>query len=264
MYELMGKLQIRDLHKKGMEKELQKEEYTYDQIVSNLSKVKQERRLQGLQNAKEKKDKMKELEECQFTLTAAQNEKEHELQKLKDIDIEQRELEEEAAILEKEIMTLEKSTAADSEMIATLEGEIERLEQENKEKEAELLAQQSRNRTHLSSVVSDVSGKKEAPDVANFRSSLEISARGSNTRQSSKHDDMMNEISKAKMDLSNSQRHMLETRFSQDGLAFQRQSSNTNDLKSGRTSQEGSQYGSAQTEDMISQDNFSFHSLDLN
>ena len=71
MYELMGKLQIRDLHKKGMEKELQKEEYTYDQIVSNLSKVKQERRLQGLQNAKEKKDKMKELEECQFTLTAA-------------------------------------------------------------------------------------------------------------------------------------------------------------------------------------------------
>ena len=45
MYELMGKLQIRDLHKKSMEKELQKEEYAYDQIVSNLSKVKQERRL---------------------------------------------------------------------------------------------------------------------------------------------------------------------------------------------------------------------------
>jgi len=79
MYELMGKLQIRDLHKKSMEKELQKEEYAYDQIVSNLSKVKQERRLQGLQNAKEKKDKIKELEECKFTLTTAQNEKEHEL-----------------------------------------------------------------------------------------------------------------------------------------------------------------------------------------
>ena len=31
---------------------------------------------------------MKELEECKFTLTTAQNEKEHELQKLKDIDIE--------------------------------------------------------------------------------------------------------------------------------------------------------------------------------
>ena len=31
---------------------------------------------------------MKELEESQFALTAAQNEKEHELQKLKDIDIE--------------------------------------------------------------------------------------------------------------------------------------------------------------------------------
>ena len=73
-------------------------------------------------------------------------------------------------------MTLEKSTAADSEMIATLETEIERLEQENKEKESELLAQQSKNRGHLSSVVSDVSGKKEAPDVSNFRSSLEIGA----------------------------------------------------------------------------------------
>ena len=124
-----------------MEKELQKEEYAYDQIVSNLSKVKQERRLQGLQNAKEKKDKLKELEECKFTLAAAQNEKEHELQKLKDIDVEQRELEEEAAILEKEIMTLERSTAADSEMISTLEAEIQRLEQENKEREAELMAQ---------------------------------------------------------------------------------------------------------------------------
>ena len=47
---------------------------------------------------------------------------------MKDIDVEQRELEEEAAILEKEIMTLERSTAADSEMISTLEAEIQRLE----------------------------------------------------------------------------------------------------------------------------------------
>ena len=133
---------------------------------------------------------MKELEECQFALTSAQNEKEHELQKLKDIDIEQKELEEEAAILEKEIATLEKSTAADSDMIRTLEEEIERLEQENKEKEAELLSQQSRKHTHLSSVVSDVSGKKEAPDVKNFRSSLEIGSRGSNSRQSLTGDQM--------------------------------------------------------------------------
>ena len=66
-------------------------------------------------------------------------------------------------------MTLERSTAADSEMISTLEAEIQRLEQENKEREAELMAQQSKNRGHLSSVVSDISGKREAPDVANFR-----------------------------------------------------------------------------------------------
>ena len=97
MYELMGKLQIRDLHKKSLEKELQKEEYQYDQIVSNLSKVKQERKLQGLQNQKEKKDKMKELEESHFALTAAQNEKEHELKKLKSVEDEQREQKEEAA-----------------------------------------------------------------------------------------------------------------------------------------------------------------------
>ena len=44
-------------------------------------------------------------------------------------------------VLEKEIMTLERSTAADSEMISTLEAEIQRLEQENKEREAELMAQ---------------------------------------------------------------------------------------------------------------------------
>ena len=75
-------------------------------------------------------------------------------------------------------------------MIRTLEEEIERLEQENKEKEAELLAQQSRKRTHLSSVVSDVSGKKEAPDVKNFKSSLELSAKGSNSRQSVTGDQM--------------------------------------------------------------------------
>ena len=33
MYELMGKLQLRDLSKKQNEKELQREEYLYDQVV---------------------------------------------------------------------------------------------------------------------------------------------------------------------------------------------------------------------------------------
>lgn len=75
-------------------------------------------------------------------------------------------------------MTLEKSTAADSDMIRTLDDEIEKLEAENKEKEAELLAQQSRKVSHLSSIISD-SGKKEAPDMMKFRSSLDMGARGS-------------------------------------------------------------------------------------
>ena len=59
----------------------------------------------------------------------------------------------------------------------------------------------------------------------------------------------------------------METRFSQD-MTFQRMSScGSHDYKT-KTSAEGSQYGSAQTEDRdvmeMSQDNFSFHSLDLN
>jgi len=44
MYELMDKLQLRDLTKKQLEKELEREEYVYDQVVSSLSKAKQERR----------------------------------------------------------------------------------------------------------------------------------------------------------------------------------------------------------------------------
>ena len=112
-------------------------------------------------------------------------------------------------------MTLERSTAADSDMIKTLNDEIERLEQENKEKEAELLAQQSRKRTHLSSVVSDVNGKKEAPDVSNFRSSLELGSRGSNSRQSSLHTDLERELKEASAaHLSVSQREDMKLRFS--------------------------------------------------
>ena len=40
MYELMGKLQMRDLNKKQMELELDREERVFDQAVSNLSKAK--------------------------------------------------------------------------------------------------------------------------------------------------------------------------------------------------------------------------------
>ena len=44
MYELMGKLQMRDYTRKQLEKELEREEYVYDPVVSNLSKAKQDRR----------------------------------------------------------------------------------------------------------------------------------------------------------------------------------------------------------------------------
>ena len=54
MYELMGKLQMRDLTKKQLERELEREEYVYDQVVGTLSKAKQERR-----NAAKKNDSRK-------------------------------------------------------------------------------------------------------------------------------------------------------------------------------------------------------------
>ena len=57
MYELMGKLQLRDLSKKQNEKELQREEYLYDQVVQNLSKAKSERRLHQKKLNNEKKTK---------------------------------------------------------------------------------------------------------------------------------------------------------------------------------------------------------------
>ena len=62
MYELMGKLQMRDFNHKALEKELEREEYTYDQIVSNLSKAKQERRNNARALQKEKQEKQKEVD----------------------------------------------------------------------------------------------------------------------------------------------------------------------------------------------------------
>ena len=44
MYELMGKLQMKDYHHKTLEKELERDEYNYDQVVTILSKAKQDRR----------------------------------------------------------------------------------------------------------------------------------------------------------------------------------------------------------------------------
>ena len=57
MYELMGKLQLRDLTKKQLEKELEREEYIYDQVVGSLSKAKQERRTHGKVLLKQKQAK---------------------------------------------------------------------------------------------------------------------------------------------------------------------------------------------------------------
>lgn len=103
MYELMGKLQLRDLTKKQLEKELEREEYIYDQIVSNLSKAKQERRHHAKSNLNEKKVKQREVDEKEYSLEKARVEKQHESAKLNDLDTEITELEEEEQSLLKEI-----------------------------------------------------------------------------------------------------------------------------------------------------------------
>ena len=85
MYELMGKLQLRDLTKKQLERELEKEEYLYDQVVSTLSKAKQERRQHAKELAKEKKGKLAEITEVENTLELARAQKSHMLSKIDDL-----------------------------------------------------------------------------------------------------------------------------------------------------------------------------------
>ena len=85
MYELMGKLQMRDYTRKQLEKDLAREEYVYDQVVTNLSKAKQERRnhAKGLQ--KEKQTKQKEIEDIEHSLEVIKVEKTHILAKAEDV-----------------------------------------------------------------------------------------------------------------------------------------------------------------------------------
>ena len=142
MYELMGKLQIRDLTKKQLEKELEREEYVYDQIVSNLSKAKQERRHHNKSNMNEKKVKQRAVDEFDYALQQARAEKEHEVGKLNDLDNEITELDEEEKALMKEIKEFETVIARDTEMIGSLDQEIEKLDKEATEKLQKLRTEQ--------------------------------------------------------------------------------------------------------------------------
>ena len=68
MYELMGKLQMRDLNKKQMELELDREERVFDQAVSNLSKAKQDRKLHARKLDREKLKKQQSIDGHQHAL----------------------------------------------------------------------------------------------------------------------------------------------------------------------------------------------------
>ena len=101
MYELMGRLQIRDLTKKQLEKELEREEYVYDQVVSSLSKAKQERRHHNSQIQNEKNAKLKEIDAVSHILQKARTQKAQELANLEGLKGEQTELEDEECQLKK-------------------------------------------------------------------------------------------------------------------------------------------------------------------
>ena len=128
MYELMGKLQLRDLNKKQLEKGLSREEYTYDQIVANLSKAKQERRHHAKQLQNERKAKQREVDAVEHNLQMARAMKQHEIGRLEDLQSERLELEAEERQLIGEIADYEKAIERDSTMIGSLDTEIEKLE----------------------------------------------------------------------------------------------------------------------------------------
>ena len=127
MYELMGKLQMKDLQKKPLEKELEREEYNYDQIVANLSKAKQERRDHARKIQKEKSAKQFEVDEVDHFLQMARAEKNHESLKVESIADEMKELLEEEKSLERDIAELERAIGRDKALVTSLDTEIDKL-----------------------------------------------------------------------------------------------------------------------------------------
>jgi hypothetical protein len=76
MYELMAKLEMKDITKKQYINELGKEEYKYDQVVGALSKAKMQRRDGARRLKKEKEECLREQEDMEFQLMTVRKEKE--------------------------------------------------------------------------------------------------------------------------------------------------------------------------------------------
>ena len=128
MYELMGKLQMKDLQKKPLEKELEREEYNYDLVVANLSKAKQERRDNVRKIQKEKSAKQFEVDEVDHFLQMARAEKTHESLKVESIEEEMNELLEEEKTLQRDMTELERAIGRDKALVASLDAEIDKLQ----------------------------------------------------------------------------------------------------------------------------------------
>ena len=169
----MGKLQMKDLQKKPLEKELEREEYNYDQIVANLSKAKQERRTHTRKIQKEKTAKQFEVDEVDHFLQMARAEKNHESLKVESIGDEMKELLEEEKSLQRDIAELERAIGRDKALVTSLDAEIDKLQIEKEVKLKQVIEEQARI-SRKSSVASDRrdSVNQSAPDINHFHTSL--------------------------------------------------------------------------------------------
>ena len=82
MYELMAKLEMKDITKKQYVNELGKEEYKYDQVVGALSKAKMQRRDGARRLKKEREECLRDQEDMEFQLMTVRKEKESQKKKL--------------------------------------------------------------------------------------------------------------------------------------------------------------------------------------
>ena len=131
MYELMGKLHVRDFDHKALQKELEREEYAYDQVVTSLSKAKQERRAHAKELQREKNTSLNRVTAHNLELQVIDSDVSMLVQKAGQAVVDKIDLEEEEKKLQEEIDTLEKKINDDSAMITSLEAEIQELEIEN-------------------------------------------------------------------------------------------------------------------------------------
>ena len=158
MYELMRKLQIRELNKKQKEMDLQIDEKSFEQSINALQKVMEDRKKNDKMIAKERSNKKRDIDEAGYDLQQARGLRDHELKIVAETMVEMQECLDEEQDLERQIAELRQCTIMDAATVQQLEVEIDGLEDELQEKIAKLrsdsvsssLSRTSSMRAHLS------------------------------------------------------------------------------------------------------------------